>query len=343
MKILFRVDASTAMGGGHWLRCLILADALLAQGHSVHWCYAQTTPALLQRVQQREIGPIPLAVEMAQREDAEMTRCQATADDVDWLILDGYQFGADYREALSQTAPFNVLLIDDLNDSGPLFADAVLNTNLYADRLEYPRLDAASGRTTDLLLGPEYVLLPSAYQRVSPPDLEDRHYLFVNFGASDAAGLTLPTLQRLAEVGFAGEVCVVTGPAMSDHAEVARRCRQYGFIHKHDLADLRDVLAQSRMALTAAGSTLNELAFMGVPAVFLVVADNQLCSANCHQARGWCVWHDGRTEQGLRDAVTDTMLWWEDCAQLAERSQRARRLIDGRGAERIVAYLQQRR
>ncbi|MBR9884476.1 MAG: hypothetical protein GYB21_12825 [Oceanospirillales bacterium] len=125
--------------------------------------------------------------------------------------------------------------------------------------------------------------------------------------------------------------------------EVARLCREYGFTHKHDLANLHDVLAQSRMALTAAGSTLNELAFMGVPAVVLVVADNQLRSAKCHQARGWCAWHDGRTEQGLHDAVTEAIRWWSDDDQLDERSQCARRLIDGQGAQRIVAYLQQRR
>ncbi|MBR9885561.1 MAG: hypothetical protein GYB21_18725, partial [Oceanospirillales bacterium] len=127
MKVLFRVDAGPVMGGGHWLRCLVLADALRAQGHKVRWCYAQTTPALLQRVRQRDIPTIPLAVEMAQRKDAELARLQACNDGIDWLVLDGYQFGADYREVLTQAAPLKLLMIDHLNDSRPLFADAVLN------------------------------------------------------------------------------------------------------------------------------------------------------------------------------------------------------------------------
>ncbi|GGC07627.1 UDP-2,4-diacetamido-2,4,6-trideoxy-beta-L-altropyranose hydrolase [Marinobacterium zhoushanense] len=343
MKFVFRVDASIKMGGGHWLRCLALADTLLAKGHQVSFVYAESIPALLKRVEQRPIALFELSASRATELDARLTGELVRRESADWLILDGYHFDSSYRQVLSLSSGVRLLLIDDLNDSGPLYADAVLNSTIYAEELSYSVSGNAFDSPCDLLLGPKYVLLPQAYYRVSVSGMAQRRYLFVNFGATDAAGLTLSALKILNELGFRRDVCVVTGPAMKQHLDVSSLCRRYGYTHLHDLPDLSNVLAQSRLALTAAGSTLHELAFMGVPAVFLVVSDNQLRSARCHQARGWCNWYDGRDAGGLRRAVTEIINWWNDEDELYKRATQACSLIDGHGAERVAEYLQQSR
>ncbi|MDH2431303.1 UDP-2,4-diacetamido-2,4,6-trideoxy-beta-L-altropyranose hydrolase [Pokkaliibacter sp. MBI-7] len=331
MRVLFRVDASDVIGGGHWLRCLVLAEEVLLQGGEVQWCYVSTAPALLQRLQHLDIPSSQLVVERAGAEDAQQTRDLAEQWGADWLIVDGYHFSADYRAQL-RSLNYRLMVVDDLNDSGQMQADAVLNTTLYASELVY------QPASLDVLAGADFVLLSRSYTQSHHVPFQQRTHLFVNFGASDAAGLTLPALQLLAASGINFPVMVVTGPAMRQHEQVAQLCQRHGFEHRHDVPSLYPVLNQCRLALTAAGSTLHELACLGVPSIFMVVADNQLRSAQAHQQHGWCIWFDGRSAGGLDDAVGMVKHWWEG-VELDQRSEKARQLIDGMGAGRVVQYL----
>lgn len=334
MRVLFRVDASATMGGGHWLRSLALAQACQEQGGEVQWCYQQSPANLLARLQQLAIPAYGLQASAATLEDARQTADWAIAQQSDWLVLDGYHFDHRYRQALKQFLPEQVrtLWIDDLNQEGAAELGWVLNTTPQAHYQDYGPAQRLAGLDF-VLLRQDYWQRPS--RSVSPTSL------FINFGATDAFGLTLPTLKLLKEMDFSGSVEVVTGPGMVAWQEVEQYCQQQGYKHQHDLLSLTPSLQRSRLALTAAGSTLLELAYWQVPSVLLVVADNQLEAAHLHAERGWCEVFDVRLPNHLAHAVARAIQLWHQPSGLAAMQQRADGLVDGQGARRVARLMQQ--
>ena len=73
---------------------------------------------------------------------------------------------------------------------------------------------------------------------------------------------------------------------------------------------LADRVAWADLALTAAGATAYELACAGVPALLIVVADNQLRVAGAFGRAGVAVWLDARARldrQAIGDAWAEVL------------------------------------
>ena len=101
---------------------------------------------------------------------------------------------------------------------------------------------------------------------------------------------------------------------------------------------MANLFANARLAISAAGSTAFELACCGVPAVFAVVADNQLLSIMEQKQYGWCEVVDCREKNQPEELLllAEKML---KTMPLETMSQKARSLIDGKGAERVALYI----
>ena len=97
---------------------------------------------------------LPIAAASGSLEDAAETAVLARQRLVDWVVVDGYQFGPDYRRIL-RLAGFRVLQLDDHGLVKDEHADVLLNQNVDASESMYP----ARGMTTRLLLGPAHALL----------------------------------------------------------------------------------------------------------------------------------------------------------------------------------------
>lgn len=103
---------------------------------------------------------------------------------------------------------------------------------------------------------------------------------------------------------------------------------------------MADVFANARFALSAAGSTAFELARCGTPAVFAVVADNQLLSVKELCQHDWCTMVDCRDDNKVDEllAHAEKML---TTMPLEKMSRIAHTLVDGQGAERVASSIKQ--
>jgi spore coat polysaccharide biosynthesis predicted glycosyltransferase SpsG len=97
-------------------------------------------------------------------------------------------------------------------------------------------------------------------------------------------------------------------------------------------------MASADLALTAAGSTCWELACLGVPALVVETADNQRWVAAVLAAAG-AVERCGRWgDQDPSELAERVAALLADRVRLTAMGTAGRRLVDGRGADRVLKY-----
>lgn len=339
MICLFRADATPSMGTGHVMRCLALAEGLRDRGHSCHFLVAEITPAMERRLRAEGVGLS--RIEGVEDARAEAT-CRAAAEaGADLLIIDGYQFGAEWRRALRQLGR-PVMSFCDHAPEGALFADVVLSS---AGDPDDPALRRRAP-PAEWLIGADYVLLRRELRRIlaePPVPLPQRRSLLLTFGGSDPAGLTLPVARALCARPLSGALLeLIIGGSVADAPRLAAEIARLGAgVRVHvDPPRLGGLMRQAGLALSAAGGTLGELAAFGVPSLVAIVADNQEEGARRSAAAGWCRAVDARGGDAAKLLAKEARALWSDLPLRQGMAARASGLIDGRGVERVCAALE---
>ncbi|HEY4231080.1 MAG TPA: UDP-2,4-diacetamido-2,4,6-trideoxy-beta-L-altropyranose hydrolase [Thermoanaerobaculia bacterium] len=345
-SLLVRVEADAQGGTGHAMRCLALAQAWQdAAGGPVRFLMTRCGEGLATRLRREGILVEGLEAAPGSEADAAQTLAAARAALASWIVVDGYWAGAGYARTLRgepRRGPA-VLFVDDLGEAGPYSADIVLNQNLYAEQEMY----ADRAPHTGLLLGADFALLRrefAAYRGFPRTIPEEARHLLVTLGGSDPADLTRLAVRALARSdGIAGsaDIRVLVGPenprGEALRAEAAKAGLAQGLLS--GVEDVPGLLAWSDLAVTAAGSTCWELAFLGVPALTIAVAPNQRPIAESLSRAGIARdlgWHADVNEESLARAVGELA---RDRAARTRLSEAGRRLVDGAGAERVVRRL----
>jgi spore coat polysaccharide biosynthesis predicted glycosyltransferase SpsG len=256
------------------------------------------------------------------------------------VVLDSYDCGGDFQAAIVG-AGHRVLALDDHGHAGGYHADLVLNQNAGAD----PALYEDREPHTRLLLGPSFALLRAEFRRWQPglqtvPSRARR--IVVTLGGSDPDNVSARVLEGLGAVPGPLEALLLVGPA-NPHASALERAAA-ACPHPVQIAagvqDMAERLAWADLAVSAAGTTVLELARVGTPQVLIVLADNQAPGAAA-MARDCLAVNLGRHTSVNADAIGAAVRALADDAERREEfSRRSRELVDGRGTERVLAAMQ---
>lgn len=333
MRVVVRADGDAAIGMGHVMRCLALAERLSDRGATVTFL-TREEPAVLARITAHRCEVITLPRRGDQAADLGTLLERTVTLGARAAVVDLHGFAAE-AQARVRAAGVRLTVLDDLG--GARFeADVVLNPNVDARTDGY----AVAPHTT-LLLGPRYALLRRAFVDRPAAPAEDAPRVLLTMGGGDAENVTLRVLQEADGVDAPFTFDVVLGPAFP-HGDVvdaaARRARHSVRLHR-DPPDPAGLMAAATVALSAAGSTCLELAHLGVPAVLLVLADNQACNAAGLERAGCAVsLGDVARLSGheLRETLTALLA---DPARRARMGAVGRALVDGGGAARVAAQV----
>jgi UDP-2,4-diacetamido-2,4,6-trideoxy-beta-L-altropyranose hydrolase len=338
--MLVRADASAAIGMGHAMRCLALAQALAdVGGGTARFLMADPPPPFVERAARDEVGVAALAAPAGGGADAEAALTLATEIGAAWVVVDGYHFDDAYQRALIAGGA-RVLAFDDHAQAGAYHADLVLNQNLGASPSAYTRRDPR----TRLLLGVRYALLRRefrAWDEASRAQPEVARRVLVTMGGSDPDDVSSRVVDALAGVTDPLDVCVLVGAA-NPHAEALQRAaaacpHQVALVR--DAQDVPQRMAWADLALASASGTSWELARVGTPQIAIVLADNQRPAGEALGREELAVslgWHADLTAADLAQAVGGLL---RDAARRADMARRGRALIDGRGALRVLAAM----
>jgi UDP-2,4-diacetamido-2,4,6-trideoxy-beta-L-altropyranose hydrolase len=336
--LIIRADASAEIGTGHVLRCLALAQRWQAAAGRAVFVLAEATLSVRARLAAEGCEVILLAVPRGSAADAERTAEIARVRGAHWIVADGYGFGAAWQQCV-RAAGLRLMAIDDGCREGGWAADTVLNPNLGASAEPYARC----GAETRLLLGARFALLRREFTAQRPAErafAPGARRVLVTFGGSDPAHATADAVAALQTVPGL-EVVVVAGgsnPRLAELEALVGRAGA-GFRLAVDPADLPELMAQADVAVSAAGSTAWELAFLGLPAVLVAVADNQRPIAAALDAQGAAVDFGRVSEHEPAALAREVAALLADADRRRTMSARGRMALDGRGADRVAAAL----
>ncbi len=320
------------------MRCLALAQAWWDAGGHAIFAMAEATPAVEERLRNEGFEVVRPAIRVGSAADAQETAKLAEKHGASWVVVDGYEFGAEYQASLKRRG-LKVLFIDDNGNAGHYSADLVLNQNAHAREAFYPSRDAS----TCLLLGPRFAMLRREFRswrewKREIPAVARR--VLVTMGGSDPDNVTQRVVEAILSEGDF-ETKIVAGGSNPHLARLREFVGNPGRAVQlvENASSMPELIARADVAVAGAGTTSWEMCFLGLPALLIVLADNQQGIADELGKRGIMV-HLGRGS-GLAWSTIATQLrsLADSPVVRREMSERGRALVDSRGAERVVSAL----
>ena len=351
MKITFRVDASTQMGIGHVMRCLSLAQILKQNNASIEFICRKHAGNLIDKIHSSGFNVHELEVleefevdnklahshwlGATQKKDADNCIDILKKEKIDWLIVDHYAIDEDWQRELK---PFceKLMVIDDLADRKHR-CDVLLDQTFGRQQENY------LGRTPEgceLLLGSEYALLRLEFAKWRAYSLERRSkpefkQLLINMGGVDVDDFTGQVLDELKTCTLPSDVniTIVMG-GTAPHLESVKSkaiMLPYKTEVKVDVGGMAEIMANSDIAIGAAGSTTWERCCLGLPTIQIVTADNQINIAKNLDFINVIQLNDSKHQLSRN---IDNMSFFTSKMSLASSS-----IVDDRGASRVEKFI----
>ena len=274
---VLRADASSSIGVGHVMRSLSLGEALIDEGFGVELVSCGLAPSLQSLATSCGIEVVEPSCAPRSSEDAQFVLERNAAI----VVVDGYEFSRDFFAAL-EASNTTFAVIDDNAETKAQSPDAVINQNPHASESLYAHMQG----TPKLLLGLQYAMVREEVREVAAMHLPTREgEVFVAMGGADFLGLTAPIVEALVETGL--QIRVAVGHANTQREHVQKLADQHGHVTLIEQQDYVSSLASAHVAVLAAGSSLWEACAVGTPSIGLVVADNQIASANAAAKLGF--------------------------------------------------------
>lgn len=339
--IFFRTDANPQNGTGHLMRCLALAQAWKKQSGKVIFISACSNEGFEERIIHEGFQFVSIEKPHPEPTDLETTLLSINCSypNNTWVVLDGYHFNTNYQQSIKNEGR-QLLVIDDIAHLDHYIADIILNQNINAKELAY-----SCGSETKLLLGTNYLLLRkefSAYKNGNTELPEVAKKVLVTMGGGDPDNETLKVMKALNNVSKNNlEIKVVVGgcnPYIDSLKNTVEDIR-----HKveflQNVTNMSELMAWADIAVSAAGSTCWELAFMGVPAVLTITSHNQKGVAFGLERIGAVVnlgWKDNVSISKIAASV-DCLI--NDYHTRDKMSRIGKTVIDGQGTNRVLSSL----
>ena len=335
MKVVIRTDSSVSIGYGHVMRCLSIAEELRILGAEVCFICRDLKGNLITDIKEKGYTVYSIAGTEQEMEFNGKADQKAVAEiledmgEVDWIIIDHYQINQQWEKSVRPYAE-NIMVIDDLADR-PHDCDVILDQGYYSNNEERYR-DLVPVHSLRLF-GPGYALLREEFKQARYQVRKREGSLrriMIMFGGTDPTQETekaLSALELLMDEEM--KVDVVTGEA-NERKELLREwCKRWPNMTFHCQVNyVADLMLKADLAIGAGGSSTWERCYLGLPAITILTAANQVAmcleleKVNAIMNLGWY-------DQVSVEMIARKIKEFKQCpAQLAEISKQGLRLFN---------------
>ena len=336
-RAIFRADASAAIGGGHVMRCLTLADGLIAKGWCVGFiCTIETLsffPALANRVE------VLHAMDWRFLDAASLTQCWPTGCDV--LVVDHYDLDSRFETACRGWAA-KIVVINDLADRRH-DCDLLIDPTLGRRAEDYRDLVPDHAL---VLPGPDFALLRPEFAArraealAGRANIEQANRVLVSLGFTDLGGISARVTRGLLDSGLPLSLDVVIGPNAPSQVALEELASRDARLTLHVApAGMAALMVRAHLAIGAGGTTSWERCCLGLPTVIVVLAANQRVVASSLELAGAAVVAEitpGPNVKSIVECASDLI---RNPSTLLAMSRAAASLVDGRGRDRVLQVI----
>jgi UDP-2,4-diacetamido-2,4,6-trideoxy-beta-L-altropyranose hydrolase len=335
-KLVIRADSVSDIGTGHLMRCLALAQAWQDKGGRAIVITFCDSDRMFKRIKRENIE----LYQLKQKTDLRETMSIIIDESPSWVVLDGYHFDSGYHKSIKNCG-CKLLVIDDHAHLESYCADAILNQNYGAERFKYN-----TELQTLFFLGTDYALIRKGFLRFAgyKKDIPDKaQNILITMGGSDIENHTSWTLRALNDIDTSLFAKVPVG-ASNPHMHSVRKLAESSK-HQVEILDapeeMADLMRWADIAVSAGGTTVWELFFMGVPSLLGITADNQENIVNTLSIRGFALslgWLDVHKPDALSFIISEMI---RDQHLRKKLSEKSTSVVDGLGAKRVSDILWQ--
>jgi spore coat polysaccharide biosynthesis predicted glycosyltransferase SpsG len=312
-RILFHTSGDHAIGLGHVVRCLALADALREEAPGCRPTF-------------RPEGAAEAVVRLVEAAGYSL----GPAPEPEALVVD---VPATDPSLFREFAGVKV----SIDDPGPARFEADLAfAMLYEPRAARP----AGSRTVDLR-GLPYVILKTEFRGIPLKPIAARaENILICQGGSDTYGMTPRICSALRALEGNPEIHVVLGPAFLHEEELVRALGEDRRFHIHrNLPSLWPRMVAADLCVSAAGMTSLELAAAGVPMILVVTEAKEAETASLLQRDGAALFPGGPERVADGTLLREVRGLLEDARRREALSRTAQQRVDGRGAVRVATAI----
>lgn len=336
--VLIRTDANGEISYGHVMRCLSVAVALRGLGREPVFVLSDGNAAELLR--ERGYDAHVLSSDWRNLVDGVEGLRDLCRRNRPAMLVDSYSATREFVEVATEFAEV-CYLGSKGDDLGPLR----LLTN-YSTTIDCAFYEATYGpRGTKLLLGPAYAPLRPEFRRDPIPRATHVKRVLLTTGNTDSSGFVPAFLESALKCHeLAGiEFDVVVGRAFEDVVGIRSEFGGEQRVVLHENVDaMWNLMANCDVAVSANGTTVYELAAIGVPAVTFSMVPEQDASADGMAALGMVDFAGRLHEDGaavVNSAVESLATLCADSVRRHRLAERAHAVVDGLGAEKIAREL----
>lgn len=368
--IYIRTDGNSKIATGHLVRCLCIAQALESLKKSVCFLVSDKDSFSLLKdlaesvfcgykfsfdvkiLETAKYDDLNLEIDELSnllKSDASLLTGQETfqaknsSSDKPILFVDSYFVTESYFSSLKPFA--KVAYMDDLR-AFDYPVDLVINYDVIppAKEQEY-QLSYTKADTS--LLGAKYTPLRSQFQNQEVSLRGQIKNILITTGGSDPYDFTPALSDYLLSLGLNIEIHVVVGRLFKNIETLEELSKQYSSLHLHyNVSDMAALMKQCDYAVSAAGTTLYELCALGIPAISISMADNQIPMAETFaDVDAISYAGDIRVEtkkeiNAILQRISDHLIsLYEDSSKSQIQHHKMRQLINGNGAIKIAEVL----
>lgn len=355
MNVFLRADSSLSIGSGHIIRCLNLAKALRRTGAQCFFISKDHRGNIVEKICQEDF-PVKI-ITVSERSEtyirdekswlngSQFDDCEQFISLVsqqcahpDTIVVDHYSLDSEWEAIVKARFPSaQLVVIDDLCNR-PHYCDLLIDQTYHRSAVEYVSFNENNGR---ILAGAKFALLDPVFSKLRDQSIARKasivlpKKLMLTMGGVDAHNVAGKVLEYLEQAMLENieKITVILGIACPHSAEIISLAEKskYNIEVMHNVSNMAELMLDHDFAIGAMGGTTWERCVMGLPAVNIIIADNQsTIASNLSKAGAIVLSADNFSADELNRALNNLIIHYHQQRILAMD------ICDGQGLIRDI-------